>query len=289
MRSMTAYGRSKSRKKELDAVVEIQSVNRKGLDIQSYLPRELVRFDVDLRSWISEEIQRGQISVRLNLNAEAALPSVDLLRKLKRQWEEIARELSFDTKQAITLNFLMQQIALLPPTERGEEENKVEGALKALVEEALEELIQMKEREGRALAADISKRLKEIQSCIGQIRPRSEGSTEKYLHKLKEKLQSALEASEELDERLFREAVLYAERIDITEELTRLDSHLEQFSTYMQSKEKSVGRALDFLSQEMNREINTLSTKALDSEISHIAVKMKSELEKIREQIQNIE
>ena len=286
---MTAYGRSKSQKKGLDAVVEIHSVNRKGLDIQSNLPREFLRFETDLRSWISHEIQRGQLVVRLNLNSEAALPSTALLKRVKKQWEQISKELGFDPKQTVTLSFLMQQLALLPNAEKTGEESKVAHALKALVEEALEALVEMKEREGKALAADIAKRLKEIQACIVQIRSRSKGSTERYLKKLKEKIQSALEASEELEERLLREAVLFAERIDTTEELTRLDSHLEQFFVYMKSKEKSVGRALDFLSQEMNREINTLSTKSLDSEISHIAVKMKSELEKIREQVQNIE
>jgi uncharacterized protein (TIGR00255 family) len=147
----------------------------------------------------------------------------------------------------------------------------------------------MKEREGNALAADILPRLEVIENSMAGIRLNSGHIVERYRSKLQERIKEVCSAGEECDDRVLREVALFAERQDITEELTRLQSHIDQFRLTVRSKEKSVGRTLDFLSQEMNREINTIGSKASDAEVAKEVISVKSELEKIREQIQNIE
>jgi uncharacterized protein YicC (UPF0701 family) len=293
IKSMTAYGRASRSTPQGQWVLEIHSVNRKMLDINTNIPKELLSYDIEIRKLISERIQRGLVTIRLALHKEEGtifgIPSLEQFRKFKAEWERLAIQLGYDPKQAITLSFLSSQWQLSgTPWLHGVP--NLQELIRALVEDAMKELIIMKEKEGSILAQDIKERLQLIEHDLKKISQKSPHAVTYYREKLKSRIQEVCENQSESDERILREVALFAEKVDITEELIRLDSHLFQFRMFLNAKEeKSIGRTLDFLTQEMNREINTLGAKSADSEISHLTVKIKSEIEKIREQIQNIE
>jgi len=291
MKSMTGFGR-----RECDApfgrlIVEIQSVNRKYLEIYISLPKEFARFENDIRKLIGEKVQRGLVSVRIHLipNVSAVqnlLPDYKMLESLKEGWIELATKLGY-SKETVDFAFLMQQMPELSHLKLAQEEDYLpirdclEGALKALDE--------MKQKEGNALGKDIIERLKIMMSALSSIEKKSPESTIKTRQRLKEKMEEVFQPGAELDDRLLREVALFAEKVDITEEITRFRSHVAQYEELLKSKVGSSGRKMDFLVQEMGREINTIGSKSMDAAIAHAVVDMKSELEKIREQIQNIE
>lgn len=285
-RSMTAYSRATSNEVEgLKWIVEIHSVNRKALDLNLYLTRELLSLDLELRKMIGQALQRGQVNVKINFDrGKESLAGVPLLKKLKGQWEKTAKELGF-SKDEITLSFLLQQMDQVSLDAFG---SKIQTELKKTVKEALAALIKMKETEGKALAGDILKRIKTLKENLRSIESFSVKAPENYREKLLLRLQALLKEPLD-DERILREIALFAEKVDITEEITRLKSHFSQFEELLKSKEDSVGRTLDFLVQEILREINTISSKSSELSITQLAIASKAELEKIREQVQNIE
>ncbi|HEY2810804.1 MAG TPA: YicC/YloC family endoribonuclease [Rhabdochlamydiaceae bacterium] len=293
-KSMTAYGRASDSFPFGKLIVEIHSVNRKILDMLIYLPKDHLRFDMDVRKWIASEIERGQITVRVNLLSEEVSPEItqgylSQLKYLQKTWNHIAEELSFDPKESVSLSFLLNQLQEKSPLDTKHQEQEIKNALQRIVHAALDELVQMKRTEGKALSADVHKRLQLIEEQIQAIEDKKEEPYERYKQKIIERLREIGEVPEELEEKITRELVFLAERLDITEELVRLRAHIEQFRHHLLSSEKAVGRTLEFIVQEMLREINTLGSKATDANISTFVVAIKSELEKIREQIQNIE
>ena len=172
--------------------------------------------------------------------------------------------------------------------ELGDEES-YRKVLKELVEAALQHTMSMKEKEGRVLQEDILKRLAFLEAAIEEIADKSPQATQKYYGKLKQRLSDLFSTTPENEERLLREVAIYAEKVDISEEILRFKSHLEQFFHYLRLPQETPGKTLDFLIQELNREINTIGAKSSDVVIAHLVVNIKSELEKIREQIQNVE
>ncbi len=290
--SMTGFGRSVKKTPHGDLVVEIYSVNRKVLDVSILLPKELGRFEQDVRSWVGKKVSRGQVTVRLAFTPSAkgearALPDIALLQELKKSWQEIAQNLGMDASK-IDLPFLMLHLPVREPLYFVQEEDCL--SLKIGVEEALKDLLSMRQKEGMALAKDILHRLvlmdKEI-VLIEKAAPEANGRLQK---KLAERLKEVSLSGSEVDERILREIVIYAEKVDVSEEVTRLFSHIDQFrQTLEEQTEEPVGRKLEFLTQEMGREVNTIGAKSSEIEISRGVLRMKSELEKIKEQIQNIE
>jgi len=288
--SMTGFGRA-----SLDApfgrlVAEIQSVNRKYLEIFVSVPKEFGRFEYDIRTWVGEQISRGQISVRLHVfPSEGAvlqqLPDPKELKALKRGWEKIAKTLGYDPAK-IDLPFLMLYSPIEQKTALAEDKDL--PFIEKCMKEAMDGLCKMKVKEGKALAADVSKRLASLKKNLKEIESLAPLAADRMRKNLEGKMKE-LQESPELDERILRETLLFADRIDITEEITRLSSHFNQFLGMLDTKEKTIGRKMDFLIQEMGREINTIGSKSLDAKISYLVVEMKSELEKIREQIQNVE
>lgn len=284
---MTAYSRSQSKEIQgLSWVLELSSVNRKTLDLNFYLSKELLFLEMDLRKLISELVKRGQVTIRLHVkhSQEGSVP-LPLLKKLKGQWEELSEKLGYDPK-AIDLSFLLEQAGKVSIEESLGP--KIQKEIKATVKRGLDAFIEMKEVEGKALASDIKKRLKTLVSKLSVIEKQVAQRPEKYREKLLEKLSDLLQNARE-DERLLKEVALFAEKIDITEEIVRLRSHFQQMESLLESSEISIGRTLDFLTQEMLREVNTIASKSQALEVTKKAVEAKAELEKIREQVQNIE
>lgn len=291
LNSMTGFGRALFDAPFGRLIVEIQSVNRKYLEIFVSLPKEFGRFEQDVRKWIQEAVHRGQVTVRIHFvpkagRVEEALPDVELLRSLKSGWEKISQQLGYDPKK-IDLPFLLQYLPESSKLEFARDEDL--PVLHRSVEQALQELLKMKKAEGKALLKDLSSRLKELEKTLKQVEVLTPDSTSRMRQKLREKIEEVLKPSAEVEERLLREIALFAEKVDVSEEITRLHSHLDQFAKIFEVKEGGVGRKMDFLVQEMGREINTIGSKSSEAKIAHLVVEMKSELEKMREQIQNIE
>jgi uncharacterized protein (TIGR00255 family) len=290
IKSMTAYGRAERATPFGQWVVEIHSVNRKMLDMAIYLPKELLRFDKEIRNWVGSSVFRGQLTIRVYLSIEGLFhSSLSLLKELKSFWEKMALELGFDPKEALSLRFLTEQMRTAPQVTALQDETAIGEILKELIFDALKEIDGMKKKEGDYLRRDIDQRLHLIEASLGRVSHSSSDAVQRYRQKLEDRLRSFSLPAEELEGRLLQEVVIFADKLDITEEITRLHSHIKQFLSRLQADEKSVGRTLDFIAQEMNREINTLGSKSADSLISEEVIKMKSELEKIREQVQNIE
>ena len=269
--------------------LQLPSANRKGLDVAVYLPRELLRFDTEIRKWVSETISRGQLTIRIQSPLEGVFhSSLILLKDLKMFWEKMAFQLGYP-ESAVTLGFLTEQMRSLPQNVPTEDQEQIAASLKGAVDMALKELQRMKEKEGEALEKDIRMRLKIIEKSLEKIALRAKDAPVRSRQKLEEKVKELSLPSAEVEMRLMQEVLFLVERSDITEELTRLHSHINQFINNLGSPEKSIGRTLDFLTQEMHREINTIAAKSSDLEISQEAIVVKSEIEKIREQIQKIE
>jgi len=292
--SMTGFGRAVFDAPFGKLIAEIQSVNRKYLEVFVSMPKEFNRFEHEVRKWIGDAISRGQVSVRIFLIPSAAaidqlLPDIEVLRRLKHGWERLSGQLQIDPKQ-IDLNFLMQNFPVQQKLEMAQDEDL--SKLHRCVDEALQGLLKMKKTEGKALSVDLEKRLKELERLINSIEELSPESSKKMRKKLFERMEEVLKQigqGTETEERLLREVALFAEKVDITEEITRFRSHLDQFHGFLSTQSGSAGRKMDFLIQEMGREVNTIGSKSLESKISHFVVEMKGELEKMREQIQNIE
>lgn len=284
--SMTGFGRATYDAPFGKLTVEIQSVNRRYLEVFISLPKELIRLEHEVRKLVNEKLTRGQVSVRVylvpNLDAiESLLPDVEVLKELKTAWKKIARDIGVDPKK-IDLNFIMQYMPAMPKQDTGSGEDK--QSLCSCVEDAIKSLMKMRKAEGKALAKDLTERLKFLEKQVAEVEKGAPKATEKMRAKLLEKIEAVVKDS---DDRILREVAIFAERVDVTEEITRFRSHISQFKALLKSE--VVGRKMDFMIQEMGREINTIASKATEAKISHTVVGMKSELEKMREQVQNIE
>jgi uncharacterized protein (TIGR00255 family) len=291
MKSMTGFGRSECEAPYGKIIAEIQSVNRKYLEIYVSLPKEFARFENDLRKLVGERVQRGLVSVRVHLipNASSAcdlLPDLSLLENLKSGWMGLAMKLGYP-KETVDFSFLVQQASEMPQIKLVQMEDF--EPIRVCMKEAFEGLDEMRSKEGIALAKEIVERLKSMSILIASIEKKSPEAVAKTRLKLKERLEELFQPGGELDDRLLREVALFAERVDITEEITRFRSHVVQYEELLRTKGRASGRKMDFLVQEMGREINTIGSKSMDASIAHQVVDLKAELEKVREQIQNIE
>lgn len=292
-KSMTAYGRASDVFSFGKLVVEIHSVNRKMRDMLIYLPKDFLRFDIDVRKWVASEIERGQITVRVALHDEGsenqlARGRLVKLQALQSEWNQIAASLHFDPKECVDLSFLVGQLD--EDTSFEIKEGEYRDALQRVIHAALDELMKMKWIEGKALVFDIYNRLQLIEEQLMKIESKKEEPILRYRKKICERLEEVeRQITAELEERITREILFLTERMDITEELVRLSAHLTQFRQHLSSTDKAIGRTLEFLTQEMMRETNTLGSKSMETDISTCVVLIKSELEKVREQIQNIE
>ena len=275
-RSMTAFGSAKKGALQ----VEIHSVNRKGLDVQVMLPKNRLSLDVFCRKLIAEEIHRGQVTVRIFFDErEDASSETNFLKALKVKWDKVASDLGF---KEVGLEFLV---------ERSKEEVSFssfsEEDLKPLMLEALHSFIVIREKEGAHLLKDILFQLAQIKSHLKEIETKIPSYEEKQIEKLKQALKDLSGISDE--EKILKETSSHIKKMDVHEEMIRLHSHMSQFEEKICGKDKNIGRFLDVLIQEMGREINTLMAKMEDTEITKLAIKIKSAINKMQEQVQNIE
>ena len=292
IKSMTAYGRSEYHLGDTLFIAEIRSLNNRYRDIILRIPKNYQALEKELKSVISSRIRRGRIEVSVQLvnNGEESPYGLELNMPLVNSYfkifNQLAKNLGLD--QEIQLDSLCQmKDVILFKSEEGDVE-KLRTGFQQVLEQVLDSLDVMRIKEGEAIEADFLKRLNLLEEYVNKVGNRAPSLVEEYRKRLKDKIDRILKDMTLDDIRLAQEVALFAERSDITEELVRIRSHLKQFREYL-SMDDTIGRRLDFLIQELNREVNTLSSKASDSFISKVVVEMKAELEKLREQVQNVE
>ncbi|MBE0543000.1 MAG: YicC family protein [Verrucomicrobia bacterium] len=290
---MTGYGRGDCARDGFKVAVELSSVNRKQAEIAVNLPRELEMLEAQIRDLINRYIARGRLTVRVSLHTSTGRSgarmhlNVTLAKAYAHELNRLARQLKL--AGAVTLDHLVRAPGVFQTDEDLAETKSLWPAVEKALSQALAALVTMRTREGAHLARDLSVRVAVMRRCAARIERQAPKSAERYRLQLIDRIKSAgLPAPAPEDERLLKEVVFFADRADISEELTRLQSHFKQFADCVKSKDP-VGRTLDFLAQEMNREINTIGSKANDSLISGEVVKLKAELERFREQAQNVE
>ena len=289
IRSMTGFGRGKYENEGREYLVEIKSINHKYCDIGIRLPRSLNGIEYKIRQEISKKISRGKIDVYIEFrNNSSQNTCANLNKNLAKLYINDLIELGKET--GVDYNFNIIDIAKMPDVlikEDNNDEDLIFNEVSVALNEALNKFIEMREFEGNKLKEDIEKRLDILDLKIAEISKESTGLVEEYIVKLNERIKEILR--NDIDEaRLAQEVVIYSDKISIEEELTRLKSHVSQFRKLL--KEASpIGKKLDFLTQEINRETNTIGSKTSSLDVTNLVVDLKTEIENIREQIQNIE
>ena len=292
MRSMTGYGHGECSQDGFKFTTELNSVNRRQSDVSINLPKELIELEPRIRDEVNAELSRGRINivVAYHRSATKAEEQVELDENLAKAYLRAIRKLQKQTKLngSVTLDTVLRAPGVLTLAEPAVDAEVVWPCVQSALRRALKQLVKMREHEGKFLARDLGQRLDILAKGVKEIRELAPETVKRYRDQLHARVKEAgLEVALD-DERLVKEVVMFADRCDISEELTRLESHLEQFRDHLISHEP-VGRTLDFLSQEMNRELNTIGSKANAARSSQLVVMLKAELEKIREQVQNIE
>jgi uncharacterized protein (TIGR00255 family) len=293
MKSMTGYGRGESARDGFKITAELSAVNRRQSEISVNLPRELEMLEAPVRDAINARVARGRVTARIAIHAAngklsaRAHINLPLAKAYATELGRLAKHLKLSG--AVTLDQIVRAPGVFQSDEELVEAESIWPVVEKALSQALAALVKMREREGAHLARDLADRVKIMRQSAAKIEQQAPITAENYRQQLRERIRSAgLENIAPDDERMLKEVVLFADRSDISEELTRLQSHFQQFEDCRKAKEP-VGRMLDFLAQEMNREINTIGSKANDAVISREVVTLKAELEKFREQAQNVE
>lgn len=289
---MTGYGKGEYENELYRFTVEIKSVNHRYNDISVKMPRHISYLEDSVKKAIKEKISRGKVDVYINLeyvNESAIDVKVDIPLALsyKNALEELRAELNIE--DSIRLNNILGMNEVVKTERKNIDENLVADCLMKSLAKAIEYITEMRGKEGEELKKDMLIKLDNIESFLEVIEERSPSVAVEYRDKLRDRIDELLDNSISIDEeRLSSEVVIFADKSSIDEEIVRLKSHIKQFISILE-EDDSVGRKLDFLIQEFNREINTIGSKANDIIISKNVVELKAELEKIREQVQNIE
>jgi uncharacterized protein (TIGR00255 family) len=291
LRSMTGFGSGQATKAGESLAVEIRSVNHKFCEVKVRLPRELGGLEALVQRVVKERVARGTVEVTVRRAARTGtglVPQADvgLAKEYRRAFSELAAALG------VADEVCLRDIALMPDVIRMEEPqvnlDDAASALEQALAEALDGLTAMRDKEGESLKADLSARLALVSATVDELVGLAPKAVEEYRARLAEKIAELTRGVTVDPQRLAQEVAFFAERTDIAEEMTRLHSHLAQFRALLSAKEP-VGRKMDFLVQEMHREVNTTGSKSQHPEISSRIVALKVELERIREQVQNVE
>lgn len=293
MRSMTGFGRAEEYSSDLKCGfrVEISSINKKQFELKLNIPRELVPLEIELRTFVADRIARGSITLRIELvlHSETGFHSVDFSRAalILEAARKFQQEHHLPGEITISDILAIPDAAVIQNADLANEQ--ITAFLESVISAAIARLIEMREREGANLKEDILSRLGVMERLVGEIEPLAAKLPELQTQKLYKRLKELDLPADPGDDRILREAVIFGDKLDVTEEITRLHSHFSNFRKIIDDSVSAIGRSLDFMVQEIFRECNTLGNKAASTDISPKIVILKTELEKIREQIQNIE
>ena len=292
IRSMTGYGKQNLSVEGREYQIEIKSVNHRYLDINVKIPKAISYLEETIKKEISNKIKRGKIDVFVSFenNSEEGR-KIEINKQLAKLYIEQLKELAQEEK--IESNIEVMDIAKIPDvlTIKVDEENsKIKDEIKQVTQGAVTRILEMKNIEGEKISQDLLQRIRNIQSKIVEISAKSTGLIEEYVVKLEKRVKELLKNDEVDKSRLAQEVVIYADKCSIEEEITRLKSHIFQFENLISNnQDEAIGKKLDFIIQEMNRETNTIGSKANNLEITNGVIDIKTEIEDIREQVQNIE
>ena len=289
IRSMTGYGRAGQVRNRREITVELRSVNNRYLDCAVKMPHLYLFAEDALKKTVQRRVSRGKVDVFITVDASAAdTVTAKVNRELAARYAEALRELSEIVGTDLTGQLLARFPDALTVTKDESDAEAVTADLCAVLEEALEAFQAMRVKEGEKLAEDIGARLDTIERLTGEVEARSPETVREYREKLFRRMREVLEDSAIDEQRILMEAALYADKVAVDEETVRLRSHISQLRE-MLSSDAPQGRRMDFLIQELNREANTIGSKCVDTAIARIVVELKAEIEKIREQTQNVE
>lgn len=291
IKSMTGYGRAEETVDSMNIVVEIKSVNHRYFEFSAKVPRVYVFLEEKLKAFTNSFVSRGKIECYVSIEClEDSETQIVVNKALAEGYlnavKTLAEDYSIDgTISAMTLS---RYPDVLSVHKAADDEGKIWNAVKVVAKDAIDKFINMRQVEGEKLKADVLSRADYIIDCVEFVEERSPQTVKEYNEKLKARIQELIGDAAVDEQRLLNEAAIYADKIAVAEETVRLRSHISQLRTFLEADE-AIGRKLDFLVQEINREANTIGSKAQDVEIAKRVISIKAEVEKIREQIQNIE
>lgn len=292
IKSMTGFGRCELADGERKFTIEMKGANHRYLDVNIRMPKKLNFFETAIRNLLKQSVSRGKVDIFITYEdlseGQAVLKYNETLAKeylvCLKQMEE-----SFGLENDIRVSTLSRYPEVLTMEEQALDAEEIWNVLKKAMEGALEQFVETRTMEGENLKKDILSKLDGMQKLVAYIEERSPEIVKEYREKLEEKVKELLEDSQIDDGRIAAEVVIFADKICTDEEVVRLKSHISHMQEVLRSEESGIGRKLDFIAQEMNREANTILSKANDLEVSNCGIDLKTEIEKVREQIQNIE
>ena len=290
IKSMTGYGKSNMSKNLREYQVEIKSVNHRYLDVSVKMPRSLSYLEEEIKKAVSAKVTRGKIDVFITFNNNSLEGrDIKINTEIARMYIKELRNLA--ETEGIVADIPVTEISKLPDVltiQNNQDDETIKNELLEVTNKAIENLVVMRKVEGEKIAQDLLVRIQDIEEKVKKISSLSTGLIDEYVVKLKTRIKELLQDQEIDEARLAQEVVIYADKCSIEEEVTRLNSHIYQFRELLNSNE-AVGKKIDFMIQEMNRETNTIGSKANNLEITNEVINMKTQLENIREQVQNIE
>ena len=290
IKSMTGYGKSNMSKNLREYQVEIKSVNHRYLDVSVKMPRSLSYLEEEIKKAVSANVTRGKVDVFITFNNNSLEGrDIKINTEIARMYIKELRGLA--ESEGIVADIPVTEISKLPDVlmiQNNQDDEILKNELLEVTNEAIENLVITRKTEGEKIAQDLLARIQDIEEKVKKISSLSTGLIDEYVVKLNTRIKELLQDQEIDEARLAQEVVIYADKCSIEEEVTRLNSHIYQFRELLNSNE-AVGKKLDFMIQEMNRETNTIGSKANNLEITNEVINMKTQLENIREQVQNIE
>ena len=290
IKSMTGYGKSNMSKNLREYQVEIKSVNHRYLDVSIKIPRSLSYLEEEIKKAVSANLTRGKVDVFITFNNNSLEGrDIKINTEIARMYIKELRNLA--ESEGIVADIPVTEISKLPDVltiQNNQDDETIKEELLEVSRKAIDNLVEMRKVEGEKIAQDLLTRIQDLEEKVKKISLLSTGLIEEYVVKLNTRIKELLKDKEIDEARLAQEVVIYADKCSIEEEVTRLNSHIYQFRELLNSNE-AVGKKLDFMIQEMNRETNTIGSKANNLEITNEVINMKTQLENIREQVQNIE
>ena len=291
MRSMTGYGRASLEKENRNYQIEMKSVNHKYSDITIKLPKTLTYLEDKMKKQIGASISRGKVDVFVSFENNSGegkdiIVNHEMVKKYMDAFYTLAEENQLALSIPVTEVIKLPEVLSVQTIET--KEDVIEQEVMACLQEAIQHFVEMREVEGNKIKEDLLDRVEQVEKEILKFSEYSAGLVEEYVVKLRQRVKDMLQSDEIEESRIAQEAVIFADRTSIEEEVTRLKSHVMQMKNLLEEK-KPVGKKMDFLIQEMNREVNTIGSKSANLEITNLVIDLKTMLEDIREQIQNIE